>query len=186
MCALTKKNCWKKKKRTDFPELFKRRDGYFLRPPKAMQPVQWKNIELEKTHRILKIEKKKWFDRYFFKHCRGSWRGEKRFRWGLCTGTFCCRLGGSWENWGGPCSFLHLLLLPLFYFFFFKTIFCAVLVVVVVVCALNLIQRAGTGDENFSIQNLGAREGGGLNGLNWNEWKKISIDFFFVCSLAVI
>ena len=23
-----------------------------------MQPVQWKNIELEKTHRILKIEKK--------------------------------------------------------------------------------------------------------------------------------
>ena len=59
MCALTiKKRLKKKKKRTDFPELFKRRDGYFLRPPKAMQPVQWKNIELEKTHRILKIEKK--------------------------------------------------------------------------------------------------------------------------------
>ena len=44
-----------------------------------------------------------------------------------------------------------------FLFFSLKQFF--VLLVVVVVCALNLIQRAGTGDEHFSFKTL--RKGGG-------------------------
>ena len=181
MCALTKKKLLKKKKANGFSGAFQASRRIFFTTPESYATRSMEKHWTGEDASHFKNRKKKWFDRYFFKHCRGSWRGEKRFRWGLCTGTFCCRLGGSWENWGGPCSFLHLLLLPLFYFFFFKTIFCAVLVVVVVVCALNLIQRAGTGDENFSIQNLGAREGGAQRAqLKWMK-KNFNWFFFFLC-----
>ena len=132
-----------------------------------MQPVQWKNIELEKTHRILKIEKKNDLIDISLNIAEDPEGGRRDFGGDCALERFVAVWGVHGKIGVALVHFSIYYCYPFSIFFFLKQFFCAVLVVVVVVCALNLIQRAGTGDENFSIQNLGAREGGGgLNGLN--------------------